>query len=138
MDKKGAIDKKPTMVSENIQLKPKRLVFKRAHFLNEEKMLRLIPDEYKKNGQKIYMQDAYDNEYIVECVESKQTGFLETNIVSHTNKKQMNEQLNRIQQLFAYDTRCTSGRNIKNNINKINEQTDIRNMINLVKNNNPK
>jgi len=133
LEKKGAIEKKPTMIAENQVLKPKKLIFKRAHFLNEEKMLRLIPDEYKRNGQTIYMQDAYDNEYIVECVESKQTGFLETNVISHTNKKQVNEQLNRIQELFAYDTKTTSGRNIRNNTTKLNEQADIRNMINLVK-----
>lgn len=132
MDKKGAIQKKPTMM-ESATPKAKRLVFKHTQFLSESKMLQLIPEEYKKDGQKIYMQDSHNNEYIVECVKSKETGYLETNVISHSNKQVMNEQMNRIQQLFDYNTKSTSGRNIKTSSARMDEQADIRKMIDKMK-----
>ena len=81
----------------------KRLTFKNTKFLNEEYMLKRIPDEYKKDGQKIYMKDGHDNEYLVECHETS-TGNIETEVVSYNNKKVMNEQVDRIFGLMSYDT----------------------------------
>ena len=112
LDDKGMIDKKPTMY-ESTTPKPKRLLFKHRRFMNESQMLNLIPEEYKKNGQVIYMEDAHNNEYIVECVESKSTGTIETQVKSFKNKEMMNEQMNRIQELFNYNTKTTSGRNTR-------------------------
>ena len=112
LDDKGMIDKKPTMY-ESTTPKPKRLLFKHRRFMNESQMLNLIPEEYKKNGQVIYMEDAHNNEYIVECVQSKSTGTIETQVKSFKNKEMINEQMNRIQELFNYNTRATSGRNTR-------------------------
>jgi len=89
---------------ENMKPMAKRLNFKHTRFLNESQMLSRIPEEYKRDGQVIYMKDANDNEYIVECVKSENTGFIETNVISYNNEKVMNEQVNRIQELFDYKT----------------------------------
>ena len=85
----------------------KRLNFNHTKFLNEAQMLSRIPEEYKKNGQVIYMNDKAGNEYVVECVLSESTGFIETNVVSYKNDRVMNEQIERINQLFDYKTPAT-------------------------------
>lgn len=89
---------------ENNKPSAKRLNFKHTKFINEEQMLKRIPEEYKKDGQTIYMKDAYDNEYIVECVKSEKSGLIETNVISYQNNAVMNEQVNRIHELFEYKT----------------------------------
>lgn len=81
----------------------KRLNFKHTKFLNEAQMLTRIPEEYKKDGQVIYMKDAALNEYVVECVKSEKSGLIETNVVSFNNEKAMNEQVSRIKELFEYE-----------------------------------
>lgn len=129
MDKKGATHQKPTMTEST--LKPKKLLFKHRRFLNESQMLQLIPEEMKKNGQVIHMEDAHSNEYVVECVESKLTGTIETHVTSYKNKEKMNEQMNRIQQLFDYNSRTTSGRNVKPS--KLNEDAEFMNLMNMTR-----
>lgn len=89
---------------ENMKPTAKRLNFKHSKFLNEAQMLTRIPEEYKRDGQVIYMKDAHDNEYVVECSLSEKTGLIETNVVSYNNERMMNEQVNRIQELFEYKT----------------------------------
>lgn len=95
--------KKETMY-ESAKPKAKRLEFKHTKFLSEGQMLTRIPEEYKVDGQKIYMKDSVGNEYIVECTKSEKTGFVETNIVGYNNEKKLNEQMDRINQLFNYKT----------------------------------
>ena len=41
-------------------MKAKRLIFKNTRFINESQMLDRIPEEYKVDGQKIYMKDGYE------------------------------------------------------------------------------
>ena len=89
---------------EQAKSKAKRLEFKHTKFLNEAQMLTRIPEEYKVDGQKIYMKDSVGNEYIVECAQSEKTGFVETNVVGYNNEKKLNEQMDRINQLFGYKT----------------------------------
>ena len=92
---------------ENKKPVAKRLTFKHTRFLNEGQMLSRIPEEYKRDGQVIYMNDVAGNEYIVECAKSEMSGLVELNVVAHNNEKLMNEQLNRIQELFDYKTPAT-------------------------------
>lgn len=94
-------EKKKTMY-ENKAPKAKRLSFKHTKFLNESQMLSRIPEEYKVDGQKIYMKDSVGNEYIVECAKSERSGFIETNVIAHNNEQLMNEEVNRINELFGY------------------------------------
>ena len=100
------IEEKNTML-ENKKPVAKRLTFKHTRFLNEGQMLSRIPEEYKRDGQVIYMNDVAGNEYIVECAKSEMSGLVELNVVAHNNEKLMNEQLNRIQELFDYKTPAT-------------------------------
>ncbi len=130
MDKKGMSKIKPTM-TESSTPKAKRLLFKHRRFTNESQMLQLIPEEYKKDKQVIFMEDAHDNQYVVECVESKMTGTIETHIKSFKNKTKMNEQMNRIQELFNYDRRTTSGNNVKGS--QLNETSEFRGMMDILK-----
>ena len=96
--------------------------------MNESQMLQLIPEEYKKNGQMIYMEDAHNNEYIVECVRSKRSGLIETNIVSYGNKTAMNEQMSRIQELMGFKTDTNS------RYNQINENKEFGEILGATRN----
>ena len=129
MDEKGMSHIKPTMTEST--LKPKRLLFKHRRFMNESQMLQLIPEEYKKGGQIIYMQDAHNNEYIVECVKSDLTGTIETQVKSYFNKEKLDEQMKRMQELFDYSNKATSCRNVKGT--QLNEQDEFRNLMNIAK-----
>lgn len=95
-------NKKKETMYEQAKPKAKRLEFKHTKFLNEGQMLSRIPEEYKVDGQKIYMKDCIGNEYIVECTKSEKSGFIETNVVGYSNEKKLNEQMNRVNQLFEY------------------------------------
>lgn len=98
---------------ENKTPKTKRLIFKKTVFVNESQMLSRIPEEYKIDGQKIYMKDKADNEYIVEFSQSKKTGIMETYVIGFNNEKLLNEQVSRIHKLFEYDSTKARGNNSK-------------------------
>ena len=123
-------NKKNTLY-ENMKPVAKRLKFKHTKFLNESQMLSRIPDEYKKDGQRIYMQDAYDNEYIVECSKSENTGLIETNVISYKNDTVLNEQVNRIQELFNYKTSTEFAP--RSNAERINEDKDFQEIMDLAR-----
>jgi hypothetical protein len=76
-------------------------------------MLSRIPEEYKVDGQKIYMKDKADNEYIVEFSQSKKAGILETYVIGFNNERLLNEQVSRIHKLFEYDSTKARGNNSK-------------------------
>ena len=116
---------------ENMTPKAKRLKFKHTKFLNESQMLSRIPDEYKKDGQRIYMQDAYDNEYIVECSKSENTGLIETNVVSYKNDTVLNEQVSRIQELFDY--KSSNDFVPRSSAERINENKDFQDIMDLAR-----
>ena len=116
---------------ENMKPTAKRLKFKHTKFLNESQMLSRIPDEYKKDGQRIYMQDAYDNEYLVECSKSENTGLIETNVISYKNDTVLNEQVNRIQELFNYKSSTEFAP--RSSAERINEDKDFQEMMDLAR-----
>ena len=101
--------KRNTMFKESTTPKTKRLIFKKTTFMNESQMLSRIPEEYKVDGQKIYMKDKSDNEYIVEFTQSQRTGQLDTYVVGFNNDRIICENVNRIHQLFNYDTNVARG-----------------------------
>lgn len=106
----------------------KRLRFKHTKFMNESQVLTRIPEQYKVDGQVIYMCDKADNEYIVECVRSERSGLIETNIVSYGNKTAMNEQMNRIQELMDFKT------NTNDRYNQINENKEFGKILDTTRN----
>ena len=110
--------------------KPKRLRFKHTTFMNEQQVIDRIPEEYKRDGQKIYMNDNAGNEYIVECVQST-CGIVETNITSHTNKKIMEEQVNRIHELMGLKGDETKGSFTPQE--KLNESKEFKNLLDMMR-----
>lgn len=114
---------------ENINLSsPKRLVFKKTTFINESQMLSRIPEEYKVDGQKIYMKDCKGNEYIVECRKCEHNGNVETIVLNYNNEQILNEKVNRMWELFNYDSAKNTGTFKKQD--RINEEAKLGELIN--------
>lgn len=91
LPKKEIEDQTKTIYNEN---KVFRLKFKNTVFMTESHMLSKIPDDYKKDGNRFYVVDKNNTEYIVEWkTEGKPL---------ITNKTKINEQNNRIKELFNY------------------------------------
>jgi hypothetical protein len=76
--------------------KIKMLSFKNTQFISEGHMMSKIPDEYKTEGNKFIMRDSSDNQYLVEW-NSK-----EPKVTKKVNMKLVNEQKERIKQLWGY------------------------------------
>lgn len=113
---------------EKKELKPKRLIFKHTKFVNESQVLSRIPEEYKNDGQIIHMCDKFDNVYIVECVKSEKSGKIETNIISHSNKTLMNEQMSRIQDLINFKS------NVNERYNQVSENENFNEILKINRN----
>jgi hypothetical protein len=75
--------------------KIKRLTFK-TQFISEGHMLSKVPDELKVEGKKFIMRDTADNEYLVEWSNK------EPNVTKKVNMTLVNEQKNRIKELWGY------------------------------------
>lgn len=108
----------------------KRLTFKRTKFINEAQMLARIPEEYKVDGQRIFMKDACDNEYVVECVKSEKSGLIETNVVAFKNDRLMNEQVDRAFALMDYKSSKEFAAKPEN---KINEGQAFKNLLDITR-----
>lgn len=79
--------------------KIKKLHFKNTEFLSEEHMKSRIPEEFKTEGNKFIVKDRADNEFLIEW------SYNQANILKHTNKTMVNEQLDRIKELFNYNSK---------------------------------
>lgn len=105
--------KDKTLFKQN-ESKMKRLHFNKTVFLNEEHMLKKIPDDMKTDGNKFYMKDSVGNEYLIECVRDKVLNdVVHTNIVDYTNKEKINETFQRMKELYdfkASDNRQNTGK----------------------------
>jgi hypothetical protein len=105
--------KDKTLFKQN-ESKMKRLHFNKTVFLNEEHMLKKIPDDMKTDGNKFYMKDSVGNEYLIECVRDKVLkDIVHTNIVDYTNKEKINETFQRMKELYdfkASDNKQNSGK----------------------------
>lgn len=87
----------------NENKKMKRLTYNKA-FLNEEHVIKKIPDDYKKDGNKFIMRDVNGVEYIVECKKDTNIDYIHTNIVQVINRNALNEQFKRMKELTEYDS----------------------------------
>lgn len=94
--------KDKTLYTENKKMK--RLHFKNTTFLNEEQMLKRIPDDYKVDGNIFLMKDSKGNEYLVECKKDAICeGYIHTNVLSHNCGKQVvDEALENFNRLSGY------------------------------------
>lgn len=124
----GVIKKKETMY-ENSKPTAKRLVFKHTKFLSEAQMLNRIPEEYKRDGQVIYMKDIDENEYKVECSLNENTGLINMDVVSYKNDKRLDESMKRIDELINYKTPATyAPTNMKMRVEESKNFGDILNL----------
>ena len=95
--------------------------FKRSSFLTEEHMMSKIPDEMKKEGKVFRMIDMNDNTYIVEwrknIYNSKESGV----ILEHTNKKKVNESIEKMKSLYSFKSGENTTTTVKNKVYENNE-----------------
>lgn len=115
----------------NKNVKMKKLNFKRTKFLSEKHMLSRIPDEYKVNGNKFIMQDSDENEYLIEWVVSDKYLYSEAKILSHTNKRKLNEDMDKINKLIGY--KSSDYFETTNPQMRLNENYQFGKMINNIK-----
>lgn len=93
-------ENKKTQISN----KMKRLHYKKTTFLTEEAMLKMIPEEYKTDGNKFYVKDASGTEYLVECKVDKTFDYPTLTVVNKLNEGKTNGELDRMKQLFGYES----------------------------------
>lgn len=86
-------------VSESKPLK--RLKFKNTVFLSESQVLAKVPDDYKIDENRFYMQDKTGTDYLVEC-KADPFGYVHMTIENKINKVQINEELEKIKRLSGY------------------------------------
>ena len=110
--------------------KMKRLHFKNTTFLNEEQMLKRIPDDYKFDGNKFLMKDSKGNEYLVECKKDALCeSYIHTNVLSHNcGKEVVNEALEKFSHLCGYKS---SEYNTK--VEQLSESQNYSNMLNITR-----
>lgn len=85
-------------VSENKENKIKTVFFKKTTFLTEGHMISRIPDEFKNEGCTFKMKDKTGNEYLIEWSDNR------ANIIGHEDKKKFNESIDRMKNLFNYNS----------------------------------
>ena len=90
---KNDIEKNRETMKESKKIK--MLSFKNTKFISEGHMMTKIPDEYKTEGNKFIMRDSADNQYLVEWSS-------EPTVTKKVNNTLVNEQKERIKQLWSY------------------------------------
>lgn len=90
---KNDIEKNRETMEENKRIK--MLSFKNTKFISEGHMMSKIPDEYKKDGNRFIMRDSANNQYLVEWSS-------EPTVTKKLNMRLVNEQKERIKQLWGY------------------------------------
>lgn len=88
----------PTVLKEHI----KTVYFKKTTFLSEDHMKSRIPDEFKKEGEQFKMKDKTGNTYLMEWKNN------EGKIIGHSNKTGMVESLDRMKEMYGYNTQDTN------------------------------
>jgi len=114
--------------SQQFESKLKRLNFKKDNFVCESHMFSLIPEEYKVNGNKFYMKDASENEYLIEWNNNLKQKAV---ILEYKNEKKLNENMSRMKDLWNYNSSDTT--KSLNEQERISEKQNIGNFIQKVK-----
>ena len=87
-----------------VEGKTSLLKFKHVQFISESHMLSHVPDEYKVESRRFYMQDCKGNKYLVEWHE-------QPNVEKMLNEGKVNEEMSRIKELFTYNGKNTGTTN---------------------------
>lgn len=117
------VPKKDTPFKESTEQKVKRLNYKNTQFLSERHMFSLIPEDYKKAGNKFIMKDKMNEEYIIEWKVDEKTKISEGIVVGHENKKRLQEEFDRMKNLYSYKSKDTSGK--MTNVERVNEEKEV-------------
>jgi hypothetical protein len=80
----------------------KTVRFKKTEFLTEEHMMSKIPDEMKCEGRSFKMKDKNDQTYLLEWTKNQYNGKESAIILEHTNKKKVDESLERMKALYGF------------------------------------
>lgn len=128
-DKADAIKSK-TAFGESKNMK--RLHFKNTRFLSEAHMLKKVPDDYKYDGNRFIMRDADGTDYLVECSVDDEFKFVSFNVINKTNKKAINEQLDRMRSLFNYDRSDNASDTLRES--RMNGDADFAQTMDIVRN----
>lgn len=102
--------------------KTQLLKFKHVQFISESQMLAHIPDEYKNEGKRFYMQDCKGNKYLVEWHDKPE-------VQKFLNEEQHNAEMDRIKYLFNYNGKPNSTTNAV----RMNEDKKIDDMLGRVR-----
>lgn len=97
------------------------LKFKHVQFISESQMMVHVPDDYKMEGKRFYMQDHQGNKYLVEWHEKPE-------VKKMLNEDKVSKEMDRIKYLFGYDSkesksngsmRMNEGKNIEGMLTKM-------------------
>jgi hypothetical protein len=94
------------------------LKFKHVQFISESQMISHIPDEYKVEGKRFYMQDCKGNKYLVEWHDKP-------GVEKKLNESSVQTEMTRIKELFNYNGKNTSTTNSM----RINENRGVEDML---------
>lgn len=98
--KKDEIDySNKTPFNESKQIK--RLKFKNTIFLSESHLLSKVPEDYRVDENKFYMQDKTGTDYLIEC-KADPFGYVHMQVVNKFNKQVINEELEKMKKLAGY------------------------------------
>ena len=95
---KSDIEKRNDTMFESKKIK--NIKFKHTEFLSEGHMLTKVPDEFKNEGNKFIMSDSEGNSYLVEWHNDEKP-----DVEKRINKKLVNEEINRIKNLYNYHSK---------------------------------
>ena len=99
---KTATDYSNKSMFENKDYLPKkRLVFKNTMFLSEAQVIKAVPEDYRIDENRFYMQDKTGTDYLVEC-KADPFGYVHVEVVNRLNKVEVNEELDKMRRLADY------------------------------------
>ncbi len=116
-------------VNENA--KPlKRLKFKNTIFLSEAQVLAKVPEDYRVDENKFYIQDKTGTDYLVEC-KADPFGYVHMEITNKLNKKIINEELDKMRKLADYNYKDDNVKIDKSQISGMSESiNNLRQLLN--------
>ncbi len=79
----------------------KRLKFKNTTFLSETHLLSKVPEDYRVDENRFYMQDKTGTDYLIEC-KADPFGYVHMEVVNKFNKENINEELEKMKRLAGY------------------------------------
>ena len=103
-----------TAFNESRQIK--RLKFKNTIFLSESHLLSKVPEDYRVDENRFYMQDKTGTDYLIEC-KADPFGYVHMEITNKFNKQSINEELEKMKRLAGYrysdDNKKVDNKNIE-------------------------